>query len=106
MLVGSTDPPKEFDKGFWVGPTLFTDVDNKMTIAQEEIFGPVLVVIPYEDEEDAIRIANDSVYGLAGNVMSASLDHSLAVARRLRAGFIGLNGTAGYGAGNPLRGLQ
>ena len=66
MLVGSTEPPKEFDKGFWVTPTLFTDVDNKMTIAQEEIFGPVLVVIPYEDEEDAIRIANDSVYGLAG----------------------------------------
>ncbi len=65
-----------------------------MTIAQEEIFGPVLVVIPFDDEDDAVRIANDSPYGLAGNVMSGTLDHALAVAKRLRAGFIGLNGTA------------
>jgi aldehyde dehydrogenase (NAD+) len=106
MLVGSPEAPKEFDRGFWVTPTLFTDVDNSMTIAREEIFGPVLVVIPYEDEEDAIRIANDSVYGLAGNVMSSSLDRSLAVARRLRAGFIGLNGTAGYGADTPFGGYK
>lgn len=106
MLVGSTEPPKQFDKGFWVSPTLFTNVDNKMTIAQEEIFGPVLVVIPYEDEDDAVRIANDSPYGLAGNVMSSSLDRSLAVARRLRAGFIGLNGTAGYGADTPFGGYK
>jgi aldehyde dehydrogenase (NAD+) len=106
MLVGSTEPPKQFDKGFWVSPTLFTDVDNSMTIAQEEIFGPVLVVIPYEDEEDAVRIANDSPYGLAGNVMSSSLERSLAVARRLRAGFIGLNGTAGYGADTPFGGYK
>ena len=77
LLVGGTEPPTEFEKGFWVSPTLFVDVDNAMTIAQEEIFGPVLAVIPYEDEEDAIRIANDSVYGLAGNVMSGSLDRSL-----------------------------
>jgi acyl-CoA reductase-like NAD-dependent aldehyde dehydrogenase len=106
MLVGSTEPPKQFDRGFWVNPTLFIDVDNKMTIAQEEIFGPVLVVIPYEDEDDAVRIANDSVYGLAGNVMSSSLERSLAVARRLRAGFIGLNGTAGYGADTPFGGYK
>jgi acyl-CoA reductase-like NAD-dependent aldehyde dehydrogenase len=106
MLVGSPEPPKEFESGFWVSPTLFTDVDNSMTIAQEEIFGPVLVVIPYEDEEDAIRIANDSVYGLAGNVMSSSNDHALAVARRLRAGFIGLNGTAGYSADTPFGGYK
>jgi len=106
MLVGSTQRPKQFDKGFWVNPTLFTNVDNKMTIAQEEIFGPVLVVIPYDDEDDAVRITNDSVYGLAGNVMSSSLDRSLAVARRLRAGFIGLNGTAGYGADTPFGGYK
>ena len=86
LLVGGTDAPAGRDKGFWVKPTLFVDVDNAMTIAQEEIFGPVLVVIPFEDEEDAIRIANDSIYGLAGNVMSGSLERSLAVARRLRAG--------------------
>lgn len=106
MLVGSTKPPKQFDKGFWVNPTLFTNVDNAMTIAQEEIFGPVLVVISYDDEDDAVRIANDSVYGLAGNVMSSSLERSLAVARRLRAGFIGLNGTAGYGADTPFGGYK
>ncbi|MGP4053633.1 aldehyde dehydrogenase family protein [Mycobacterium sp. 4D054] len=106
LLVGSTHAPAQFDKGFWVSPTLFTDVDNSMTIAQEEIFGPVLAVIPYEDEDDAVRIANDSPYGLAGNVMSASLERSLAVARRLRAGFIGLNGTAGYGADTPFGGYK
>jgi acyl-CoA reductase-like NAD-dependent aldehyde dehydrogenase len=106
LLVGSTEAPAQFDRGFWVNPTLFTDVDNAMTIAQEEIFGPVLAVIPYEDEDDAVRIANDSAYGLAGNVMSGSLDRSLAVARRLRAGFIGLNGTAGYGADTPFGGYK
>ena len=106
LLVGSAEPPAEFEKGFWVSPTLFTDVDNTMTIAQEEIFGPVLVVIGYDDEDDAVRIANESPYGLAGNVMSSSLDRSLAVARRLRAGFIGLNGTAGYGADTPFGGYK
>jgi acyl-CoA reductase-like NAD-dependent aldehyde dehydrogenase len=106
LLVGGTDAPSGRDKGFWVRPTLFVDVDNAMTIAQEEIFGPVLVVIPFDDEEHAIRIANDSVYGLAGNVMSGSLDRAVAVARRLRAGFIGLNGTAAYGADVPFGGYK
>ena len=106
LLVGGTDAPAGRDKGFWVRPTLFVDVDNAMTIAQEEIFGPVLVVIPYEDEEDALRIANDSVYGLAGNVMSGSLEHGVALARRLRAGFLGVNGGAGYGADVPFGGYK
>jgi len=106
LLVGGPDAPPGFDKGYYVKPTLFVDVDNKMTIAQEEIFGPVLVVIPYEDEEDAIRIANDSVYGLAGNVMSSSLEHAQAVARRLRAGVIGVNGGAAYGADVPFGGYK
>ncbi|HSQ28993.1 MAG TPA: aldehyde dehydrogenase family protein [Gemmatimonadaceae bacterium] len=106
LLVGGADAPAGRDKGFWVKPTLFVDVDNAMTIAQEEIFGPVLAVIPFENEEDAIRIANDSVYGLAGNVMSGSLEHSLAVARRLRAGFIGVNGGTGYGADVPFGGYK
>ncbi|MDT5219191.1 MAG: aldehyde dehydrogenase, partial [Mycobacterium sp.] len=70
-LVGGPDAPTGFDKGFFVRPTLFTDVDNSMTIAQEEIFGPVLVLIPFKDEEDAIRIANDNAYGLSGAVSSA-----------------------------------
>jgi len=106
LLVGGTDAPAGRNQGFWVRPTLFVDVDNAMTIAQEEIFGPVLVVIPYEDEEDALRIANDSVYGLAGNVMSSSLEHALAVAHRLRAGFLGVNGGAGYGADVPFGGYK
>ncbi len=106
LLVGGTDAPAGRDKGFWIKPTLFVDVDNAMTIAQEEIFGPVLGVIPYDDEEHAIRIANDSIYGLAGNVMSGSLEHGLAVARRLRAGFLGVNGGAGYGADVPFGGYK
>ena len=67
-------------------PTLFADVDNAMRIAQEEIFGPVLVVIPYEDEDDAVRIANDSQYGLGGGVWTADPEHGLEVARRIRTG--------------------
>lgn len=106
LLSGGVDAPAGFDKGFWVKPTLFADVANSMAIAQEEIFGPVLTVIPFDDEEDAIRIANDSKYGLAGNIMSGSIDHSLAVARRLRAGFIGINGGVGYGAEVPFGGYK
>jgi aldehyde dehydrogenase (NAD+) len=105
-LVGGPDAPTGFDRGFFVRPTLFTNVDNSMTIAQEEIFGPVLSVIPFDDEEEAIRIANDSRYGLAGNVMSGSLEHSLAVARRIRAGFMGVNGGAPYGADTPFGGYK
>ena len=106
LLVGGTDSPAGLDKGFWVKPTLFVDVDNAMAIAQQEIFGPVLAVIPYDDEEHAIRIANDSIYGLAGNIMSGSLERALAVARRLRTGFIGLNGAAAYGADAPFGGYK
>jgi len=106
MLVGGPEGPEGRDKGFWVRPTLFVDVDNAMTIAREEIFGPVLVVIPYEDEEEALRIANDSQYGLAGMVMSGSLEHAQAVGRRLRAGFLGLNGGAPYGADVPFGGFK
>jgi aldehyde dehydrogenase (NAD+) len=105
-LVGGPDAPTGFNRGFYVRPTLFTDVDNSMAIAQEEIFGPVLAVIPFDDEDDAVRIANDSLYGLAGNVMAGTLDHALAVAKRLRAGFIGLNGTVGYGADTPFGGYK
>ena len=73
-------------------PTLFVDVDNSMTIAQEEIFGPVLCVIPYEDDDDAVRIANESHYGLSGGVVSASEERATAIARRIRTGSIGVNG--------------
>lgn len=106
LEVGGTDKPDGLDRGFYVRPTLFTNVDNQMTIAQEEIFGPVLVVIPFDDEEDALRIANDSQYGLAGNVMAGSLDKALSVAHRLRAGFIGVNGGAPYFADMPFGGYK
>ena len=106
LIVGGTDTPPGFDTGFYVEPTLFVDVDNSMTIAQEEIFGPVLAVIPYDDEDDAVRIANDNMYGLAGNVMSSSLERSLALARRLRAGIIGVNGGAAYGPDVPFGGYK
>ena len=106
LLAGGLDVPDGLERGFFVTPTLFTDVDNSMTIAQEEIFGPVLAVIPYDDEDDAVRIANDSPYGLAGNVMAGTLDRAIAVAKRLRAGFIGLNGATGYGADVPFGGYK
>ncbi|MGR4864730.1 aldehyde dehydrogenase family protein [Caulobacter sp. LARHSG274] len=78
--------------GFFIEPTCFADVTNDMRIAQEEIFGPVLVVIPFEDDEDAIRIANESAYGLSGGVCSADLDRALRVAKRIRSGSISVNG--------------
>src|SRR5689334_13789918 len=105
-LVGGPDAPTGFDKGYFVRPTLFTNVDNKMTIAQEEIFGPVLAVIPYDDEDDAVRIANDSPYGLAGNVMAGSLERALSVTRRIKAGFMGVNGGAAYAADAPFGGYK
>ncbi len=98
--------PAEYPKGFYVEPTLFTDVDNSMTIAQEEIFGPVLVAIPFEDEDDAVRIANDSKYGLSGGVFSGSLERSLAVARRIRTGGLSINGGAPYGPDLPFGGYK
>ena len=105
-LVMGGGRPAHLPKGWYVEPTLFTDVDNSMTIAQEEIFGPVLAVIPFEDDADAVRIANDSVYGLAGGVYSASLERALAVARRIRTGSMSVNGGAPYGADLPFGGYK
>jgi acyl-CoA reductase-like NAD-dependent aldehyde dehydrogenase len=79
------------DRGWYVPPTLFADVDNAMRIAQEEIFGPVVVVIPYDDDDDAVRLANDSPYGLAGSVWTADAERGMAVARRVRTGSFGVN---------------
>jgi aldehyde dehydrogenase (NAD+) len=83
---------KGIDRGWFIEPTVFTNVDNKMTIAQEEIFGPVVAVIPYDDEEDAIRIANDSIYGLSGSVWSADTNRATEVAKRIQTGTISVNG--------------
>ena len=98
--------PEHLPKGFYVEPTLFADVDNSMTIAQEEIFGPVLCVIGYDDDDDAVRIANDSSYGLSGAVSSGDLDRAKAVAHRIRTGTIGLNGGIWYGADAPFGGYK
>jgi betaine-aldehyde dehydrogenase len=83
---------KGIDRGWFIEPTIFSNVDNKMTIAQEEIFGPVVAVIPYDDVDDAIRIANDSVYGLSGSVWSADSDRALDIAKQIRTGTISING--------------
>jgi aldehyde dehydrogenase (NAD+) len=98
--------PAQFDKGFFVEPTLFADVDNSMTIAREEIFGPVLIVIPFEDDDDAVRIANDNQYGLGAYVTSGSVERATAVGRRLRAGTISINGGIAYGADAPFGGYK
>jgi aldehyde dehydrogenase (NAD+) len=98
--------PAQFATGYFVEPTLFTDVDNSMTIAREEIFGPVLAVIAYDDDNDAVRIANDSSYGLSGGVFSASAERALAIARRIRTGSISVNGGVWYGADGPYGGYK
>ena len=96
----------QFDKGNWFQPTLLADVTNDMAIARDEIFGPVLVVIPYEDDDDAVRIANDSIFGLSGGVASADRDRALAVARRIRTGTMSINGGVWYGADVPFGGYK
>ncbi|MPY30024.1 aldehyde dehydrogenase [Streptomyces adustus] len=93
LVTGGPQVPEGLKKGNYVTPTVFADVDNSMRIAQEEIFGPVLVVIAYDGDDDAVRIANDSEYGLSGGVWSADPDRALAIARRLRTGTVTLNGS-------------
>ena len=90
-VVGGPGMPDGLDTGWYVRPTLFADVDNGMRIAREEIFGPVLCVIPYDGEDEAVRIANDSDYGLAGTVWTADVEHGVDVARRVRTGTVGIN---------------
>jgi aldehyde dehydrogenase (NAD+) len=104
LLGGGT--PEHLDKGYYVEPTVFVDVSNDMAIAREEIFGPVLAVIAFNDDEDAIRIANDSDFGLSGSVWSASDERALSVARRIRTGTINVNGGNFYGADAPFGGYK
>jgi aldehyde dehydrogenase (NAD+) len=119
LVTGGTGLPDGIDKGFFVKPTVFGRVDPKSTIAQEEIFGPVLSIITYRNEDDAVRIANDSPYGLGGAVWAGSDERALRVARRLRTGQVDINGGAwnpaapfggfkqsGYGRENGVYGLD
>jgi acyl-CoA reductase-like NAD-dependent aldehyde dehydrogenase len=96
LVTGGTERPEGLD-GYFVQPTVFSEVRNDMTIAQEEIFGPVLSILPYDSEADAVAIANDSLYGLSGGVWSADQERAKGVARQIRTGQIEVNG----GAFNP-----
>ncbi len=98
--------PAHLPKGYYVEPTLFADVDPDSTIAQEEIFGPVLCAIPYEDDDDAVRIANRSSYGLSGAVSSASQERALGVARRVRTGTLSVNGAQWFHIDTPFGGYR
>ncbi|GAA2459823.1 aldehyde dehydrogenase [Streptomyces glaucus] len=92
LVTGGPQVPAGLEDGYYVTPTLFADVDNSMTIAREEIFGPVLVVIPFDDDDHAVRIANDSPYGLGGGVWTADESRALDIARRIRTGTFSVNG--------------
>ncbi|MBV5293833.1 MAG: aldehyde dehydrogenase family protein [Curvibacter lanceolatus] len=105
LVAGGTGRPQGLNKGFFVKPTVFADVRNDMIIAREEIFGPVLVIIPYDSEDDAVRMANDTPYGLSGYVQSGSLEHARRVAQRLRTGMVHLNG-AGPDPAAPFGGYK
>ncbi len=94
LLVGGTSTPEGLDQGYFVQPTVFSNVTREMTIAREEIFGPVLSIMPYDTEEEAIEIANDTIYGLAGGVWSGDPERAQRVARRIRAGQVEVNGGA------------
>jgi len=98
LLTGGVEAPDGLDKGFFVRPTVFTSVTRDMAIARDEIFGPVLVIIPYDSEDEAVEIANDTDYGLAGGVWSGDPERAKAVARRLRTGQVEVNG----GGFNPM----
>lgn len=106
LLVGGDDQPSGLGHGWYIRPTLFTDVANTMSIAREEIFGPVLSVIPYGDDAEAVRIANDSEYGLSGSVWTADMARGLAVARTVRAGSYGINQPYSMDPAAPFGGMK
>src|SRR3712207_996612 len=96
----------EFDRGYFVSPTVFDGVSNEMTIAREEIFGPVLSVLPFSGEEEAARIANDSNYGLAAGIFTSDIDRALRFARDIQAGYVMINEYFNGGPGSPVGGYK
>jgi acyl-CoA reductase-like NAD-dependent aldehyde dehydrogenase len=98
LVTGGAEQPDDLPVGYYVKPTVFSNVTNDMTIAQEEIFGPVLSILPYDDEDEAVRIANDTIYGLGGGVWSGDREHARSVAKQMRTGQVAING----GEFNPL----
>ena len=105
LVTGGTGRPDGLNQGYFVKPTVFGNVSNDMTIAREEIFGPVLSILPYESEEQAVEIANDTPYGLSGYVQSGSVDHAMAVAAQIRSGNVHVNGS-GPDFGAPFGGYK
>jgi len=105
LVAGGTGRPDGLDVGYFVKPTVFGDVNNDMAVAREEIFGPVLAILPYETEAEAIEIANDSPYGLSGYVQSGSVDHAIDVARQIRTGNVHINGSS-LDFGAPVGGYK
>ncbi|AYJ52080.1 aldehyde dehydrogenase family protein [Rhodococcus sp. P1Y] len=95
-----------FDKGYWVEPTLVAGIDEDSPVAQEEVFGPLLTILAYEDEDDAVRIADNTIYGLSAGVFSADLDRALAVSNRLRSGTVAVNGAQWFDSNSPFGGYK
>jgi len=106
LVTGGVDPPEGLERGYYVRPTIFADVSNDMAIAVDEIFGPVVVIIPADDEDDAVRIANDSPYGLHGAVFSSDRTRAEAVARRMRTGQVDVCGVGGFNPFAPFGGYK
>ena len=105
LVAGGPGRPEGFEKGWYVRPTIFADVNNSMRIAREEIFGPVLAIIPFDTEEDAVAIANDTPYGLAAYVQTGNAERASRLSRALRAGAVHINGGA-YEYGSPFGGYK
>ncbi|MEX5632605.1 aldehyde dehydrogenase [Parafrankia sp. FMc2] len=106
LVTGGSDLPAGVDSGWYVRPTVFADVDSGMRIAQEEIFGPVLTVLPYSDDAEAIRVADDTEYGLSGSVWTSDVERGLAVARRVRSGTFGVNQAYSMDPNAPFGGVK
>jgi acyl-CoA reductase-like NAD-dependent aldehyde dehydrogenase len=105
LVTGGAEPPEGLDRGYYVRPTVFSEVTPDMTIAQVEIFGPVLSILPYDNEDDAVRIANSTIYGLSGAVWSADPERARRVALRLRTGQVFVNGGT-YDSSAPFGGYR